>query len=97
MRSPRGNPWPWYLRATEPEVRVDHALLGGEIAALDALSQLDLLLCGEQGMAPGLVEEELEGIGRHLRLEHGALILGRNYSFVKRFDSYRKYSVTYVL
>ena len=37
-------------RDHEPQVRVDHAVLGLEVSALDALGQLDLLLSGEQGV-----------------------------------------------
>jgi hypothetical protein len=49
-------------RDHEPQVRVDHAVLGLEVAALDALGQLDLLLGGEQRVLARLVEEELERI-----------------------------------
>ena len=49
-------------RDHQAQVGVDHALLGGEIAPLDALGELDLLLGREQGMAPRFVEEELQGI-----------------------------------
>ena len=49
-------------RDDEPQVRVDHALLRVEVAALYPLRQLDLLGRGEQRMAPDLVEEELEAV-----------------------------------
>src|SRR5919202_1663486 len=51
-------------RDDEPEVRVDHPLLGREVAALHALGELDLLGRREQGIAAGLVEEELQRVGR---------------------------------
>src|SRR5690606_33907610 len=41
-------------------------LLRLEVALLDALGELDLLLCREQGVAGRLVEEELEAVGRRL-------------------------------
>ena len=50
-------------RDHEPEVGVDHALLGLEIAALDALGQLDLLVRRQEVVPAHLVEEELEGVG----------------------------------
>ena len=46
----------------EPQVRVDHALLRREVAALDALGELDLVRAGEQRVTTRLVEEELEGV-----------------------------------
>jgi hypothetical protein len=52
-------------RDHQTEVGVDHAVLGRQIALLDALGELDLLLCGEQGVTTRLVEEELEGVSRY--------------------------------
>jgi hypothetical protein len=46
----------------EPEVRVDHALLGGEVAALDPLRELDLLLRGQKRILHRLVDEQLEAV-----------------------------------
>src|SRR3954451_8961026 len=46
----------------EPQVRVDQPLLCGQIATLDQLRQLDLLLAGQQRIAAGLVGEELEAV-----------------------------------
>src|SRR5918997_1755901 len=43
-------------RDHEPQVRVDHAVLGLEIAALDPLRQLDLLLRPQQPVTADLVE-----------------------------------------
>ena len=51
-------------RDDEAEVRVHHPVLRGLVSALDPLGQRDLLLRREQRVAPGLVEEELEGVGR---------------------------------
>src|SRR3954452_19459248 len=50
-------------RDHQPEVGVDHPVLGHHVAALDALGQLDLLGGGEQGVLPRLVEEQLEAVG----------------------------------
>src|SRR5919106_9472 len=50
-------------RDDEPQVRVDHLLLGGEVAALDSLGELDLVLCGQQRIAADLVQEQLEAVG----------------------------------
>jgi hypothetical protein len=56
-------------RDDEPQVRVDHALLRPEVALLDPLRELDLLVGRQERIAPDLVEEELEGIGgRHRQL-----------------------------
>ena len=51
-------------RDDEPQVRVDHAVLGGEVAALDALGEVDLLGRRQQPVAADLVEEELQRVGR---------------------------------
>ena len=50
-------------RNDEAEVRVDHQILRLLVAALDALRELDLLRGGEQLVAAGLVQEELQGVG----------------------------------
>jgi hypothetical protein len=44
----------------KPQVRSDHPILRVEIAALDALGELDLLCSGEQRILGGLLEEELQ-------------------------------------
>src|SRR5579871_5162090 len=53
----------------EAQVRLDHLLLGVEIAALDPLGQVDLLLGGEEPDLADVLQEELKGIGRHVRLQ----------------------------
>ena len=58
-------------RDHEPQVRVDHAVLGVEVAALDALGEVDLLGRRQQPVAADLVQEELQGVGgdgRELRV-----------------------------
>jgi hypothetical protein len=49
-------------RNDKAEVGVDHPVLRGHVATLDALGQLNLLGGGEQGVATRLVEELLQGI-----------------------------------
>src|SRR5204863_3689203 len=56
-------------RHHEPQVRVDHAVLRGHVALLDALGQLDLLRSREERVLAGLVEEELERV--HRGVGHG--------------------------
>ena len=53
-------------RDDEPEVRLDHRLLGGVVGALDPLRELDLLRRGQERDAPDVLEEELERVGRDL-------------------------------
>ncbi len=55
-------------RHDEPEVRLHHRLLGGVLAALDALRELDLLCGGQQRDLADVLEEELKGVGRDLGL-----------------------------
>jgi hypothetical protein len=57
----------------QPQVGVDQALLGGEVAALDRLRKLDLLLLREQGVLHRLVDEQLQAVGGVL----GHLVLAR--------------------
>ena len=64
------------LRDDEAQVRVDHAVLGIDVAALDALGELDLLGGGQQLVARRLVEERLQRVGGHLRLGTGRLARG---------------------
>src|SRR5215212_4381666 len=54
-------------RDDEPEVGVDHALLRLEVAALDPLGQLDLLVRGEQRVPADVAQEQLERVARHGR------------------------------
>jgi hypothetical protein len=49
-------------RDDEAQVRLDHPLLRRPVAALDQLGELDLLRGGEQRVAPGLAQEELERV-----------------------------------
>ena len=56
-------------RDDEPEVRLDHLLLGVEVAALDALGEVDLLLRGEQPRLADVLQEQLEAVRGHVRLE----------------------------
>jgi hypothetical protein len=48
------------LRDHEAQVRVDHPFLGLEVAALDALGQLNLLGRSQQRVQTRLAQEELE-------------------------------------
>jgi hypothetical protein len=57
----------------EPEVRGDHPVLRVQIAALDALGELDLLGRGQQRVARSLLEEELQ----RLEVAGQLLLLGR--------------------
>ena len=50
-------------RDDQAQVRVDEPLLRLEVAALDRLGDLDLLVGGQQRMPADLVEEELQGVG----------------------------------
>ena len=52
-------------RHDEPQVRVDHPLLRGQVAALDALRQRDLVGGGEQLVPADLREEHAERVRRH--------------------------------
>ena len=47
----------------QAEVRLDHAVLGGEVPALDAARQVDLLLLGQQRDALQAREEQGERLG----------------------------------
>ena len=48
----------------ETQVGLDHVVLGGEVAALDALGQCDLLARAEQRPAAGRPQQQLGGVGR---------------------------------
>ena len=56
-------------RDDQPEVRLDHLLLGVQVAALDPLGEIDLLLRRQQPHLADVLQEQLQRIGRHLRLE----------------------------
>src|SRR4051812_30132506 len=73
-------------RDDEPEIRLDHLLLGIEVAALDALGQIDLLLRCEEPDLADVLQEQLERVGGHVRTQvdrvlASAAALGRG-----RFD-----------
>ena len=53
-------------RDDQAQVRLDHPLLRLHVAALDFLGELDLLRGGQQRMAAGLAQEELQCVGRRL-------------------------------
>src|SRR5205085_9738031 len=64
-------------RDDKAEVRLDHAALGGHVAALDRLRERDLLGRGQELVAPDVREEELQAVGRtdeHVRLRLGSLL-----------------------
>jgi hypothetical protein len=52
-------------RHDEAQVRVDHALLGLEVAALDRLGELDLLVGGQQRVAAHVAQEQLQRVAGH--------------------------------
>ena len=56
-------------RDDEAEVRLDHLLLRVEVAALDPLREVDLLLGGEQADLADVLEEQLQRVRRHVRLQ----------------------------
>src|SRR4051812_12246982 len=53
-------------RHHEPEVRVHHPLLGLEVAALDPLGELDLLVGREERVPADVAQEELERVAGHV-------------------------------
>ena len=55
-------------RDDESEIRLDHRLLRGVLAALDPLRELDLLRRGEERDLADVLQEELQRIGRDLGL-----------------------------
>ena len=56
-------------RDDEPEVRLDHLLLRVQVAALDPLCETNLLLGRKQAHLADVLQEQLKGVGRHVRLE----------------------------
>src|SRR5947209_241187 len=68
----------------EPEVRLDHLLLGIEVAALDALAGVDLLLRGEESDLADVLEEQLKRVGRHVRPQIQRRLLGAAAALVRR-------------
>ena len=61
-------------RDDEAQVGLDHRLLGGVIAQLDPLRELDLLRRGEERHLADVLEEELQRVGRDLRLGRPLLL-----------------------
>ena len=61
-------------RDDEAEVRLDHRLLGGVVAELDPLRELDLLRRGEERHLADVLEEELQRVGRDLGLGRPLLL-----------------------
>src|SRR4029078_10164887 len=53
----------------EPQVGLDHLLLCVEVAALDPAREVDLLLGREQPDLADVLQEQLKGIGGHVRLQ----------------------------
>ena len=56
-------------RDDEAQVRLDHLLLRVEVAALDALGEVDLLLGGQQADLADVLEEQLQRVRRHVRAQ----------------------------
>src|SRR5471032_1661506 len=55
-------------RNHETQVRRDHPLLGGHVAALDPLRELNFLGSGQKRVATSLVQEELQRVGGERRV-----------------------------
>src|SRR4051812_4071443 len=68
----------------EPEVRLDHLLLGIEIAALDALGEVDFLLRCEEPDLADVLQEQLERVGRHVRPQIQRRLLRAAAALVRR-------------
>src|SRR4051794_30027235 len=62
-------------RDDKPEVRLDHFLLRVEVAALDTFGEFDLLRRGQQADFADVLEEQLQGVGGHVRFEVERLFL----------------------
>jgi hypothetical protein len=52
------------LRDHKPQIRVDHPVLGFQVAALDSLRELDLLFGGQQRVTARLAKEQFERVQR---------------------------------
>ena len=59
------------LSYDEPQVRVDHALLGRQVSALDPLCELDLLCGRQERVDAGPAEKQRQGV------RSGRRVLGR--------------------
>ena len=80
MRSRKVSPRPEVAlgdRDDEAQVGLDHVGLGHHVAALDALGQLDLLLCGQQRHAPDRAQVEPQRVEAGLDGEVDLGLLGR--------------------
>ena len=73
-------------RDDEAQVGLDHLLLGVEVAALDALGEVDLLLRRQQPDLADVLQEQLKGVGRHVRLEVDRRLLARTALVGRAFD-----------
>ena len=79
-------------RDHEPQVRVDEQVLRALVATLDRLRELHLLRRGEQWVAPRLVQEELQRVGRRrgdLLVRVRDLFLDRTRAVVGQLDALR--------
>ena len=56
-------------RDDQPQVGLDHPLLGVQLAALDPLGEIDLLLGGQQSRSPDVLEKQLQRVRSPARLE----------------------------
>ena len=56
-------------RNDQAQIRLDHLPLGVEVTTLDPLRQTDLLLRRQQTHLADVLQEQLKGIGRHVRLQ----------------------------
>src|SRR5215207_6168841 len=56
-------------RDDQAQVGLDHLLLRVEVTALDPAREVDLLLGGEQPDLADVLQEQLKGVGGHVRLE----------------------------
>jgi hypothetical protein len=56
-------------RDDQAQVGFDHLLLGVEVTALDALGEIDFFLGSQQADLADVLEEELQRVGRHVRLQ----------------------------
>ena len=73
----------------EAQVRVDHPILGDEVALLDALRQLDLLMRLEQGVLARLAQEQLQRVERGVNLVVRGLLGARSLRSRTRDGSFR--------
>ena len=72
-------------RHDEAEVGVDHPLLRGKVAPLDALRELDLLARLEQRVPTSLAQEQLERVHRGVGSDLGLVLAARGIGDSGRF------------